>query len=103
MLDCLNYILISAIQRCQMASVLCKSAPCNLVFPARIGALEEVLPFSSWAIVVLVEDDGSAVGSLGCNLVSLPRRCLRWAVDVAIEGRFVIIEVIGPVCGRKCG
>jgi hypothetical protein len=104
MLDCLNYILISIIQQYQMASILCKLAPCNPVFAARIGALEEVLPSSSWAVVVLVEDAGTAaVGSLGCNLVFLPQRCRRQAVDVAIEGRVVIIEVIGPVCGHKCG
>jgi len=103
MLDCLNYILILVIQQYQMASILYKLAPCNRVFPVRIGALGEVLPFSFWAIVVLVEAVDSVISSLGCNLVFLPQRCLRRVVDAVIDVRFVIIEVIGPVCGHKRG
>ena len=85
-----------------MASILCKWAPCNRVFPVRRGALAEVLPFSFWAIGVLVQVDDSATRGLGCNLVFLPQRSLRRAMDAVIEGRFVIIVAIGPVCGRKC-
>lgn len=86
-----------------MASILCKSAPCNRVFPARIGALGEVLPFSFGAIVVLAEVDDGAIRSLRRNQVLRRQRYLRWAVDAVLEDRFVILVVTGPVCGHKCG